>query len=93
MKINPGMTAAKGAPGASNPRKGREMETKMMGSNPAEKHAEGKPGASNPRKGTVVMPSTIGPGGIAGRIGGRGNPGSDNPRKGSMQKTEIYTGK
>lgn len=93
MKINPGMTAGKGAPGASNPRKGREMETRMMGSNPAEKHAEGKPGASNPRKGTVVMPSTIGPGGIAGRIGGRGNPGSDNPRKGSMQKTEIYTGK
>lgn len=92
MKINPGMNAPEGAPGASNPRKGREMETRMMGSNPAEKHAEGKPGASNPRKGTVVMPSTIGPGGIAGKIGGRGNPGSDNPRKGSLTKTTIYKG-
>jgi hypothetical protein len=92
MKINPGMNPPEGAPGASNPRKGREMETKMMGSNPAEKHGSGKPGASNPRKGTVVMPSTIGPGGIAGKIGGKGNPGSDNPRKGSFTKTSIFKG-
>lgn len=92
MKHNPGMNPKRGAPGSSNPRKGREMETKMMGSNPADRHSMGAPGSSNPRSGTVVMPSTIGPGGIKGKPQSSGNPGSSNPRKGSMMKTEIFKG-
>ena len=92
MKSNPTMNPKMGAPGSSNPRNGREMTTKMMGTNPANKQAMGKPGASNPRKGNVVTPSVYGPGGIQGKPKTSGNPGSSNPRKGMMMKTEVYTG-
>ena len=91
-KANPIDSPKMGKPGSSNPRQGREYETKMMGTNPAKSHKEGKPGAMNPRKGEVVMPSVYGPGGIQGKPKEMGNPGSSNPRKGSMMKTENYMG-
>lgn len=91
-KANPTANPKMGAPESSNPRQGREMKTKMMGSNPATSQAKGAPGASNPRKGTVVSPSVYGPGGIQGKPSKSGNPGSSNPRRGSMIKTADYTG-
>ena len=91
-KTNPIANPKMGAPGSSNPRNGREMSTKMMGSNPATSQKSGAPGASNPRKGTVVTPSVYGPGGIQGKPKESGNPGSSNPRKGTMMKTADYMG-
>ena len=92
-KANPIASPPMGAPKSSNPRKGVEKTTKMMGTNDAKSHSTGAPGSSNPRNGKVVMPSVYGPGGIQGQPKTSGNPGSSNPRKGTLTKTATYTGK
>lgn len=87
-KYNPTANPPMGAPGSSNPRRGREKMTPAMGSNPARSQASGNPGSSNPRKGRVVMPEST-KGGIQGKPKSNGNPGSSNPRRGNVMKTPM----